>query len=548
VSSTVGSLAGNVLSIPANLAAEAGKGLLYGITQEVSKNLGGGLSTALERAASTSIGSTRLLGDKLGGQLGSMVVESFSDRLSLLTEVAEKAVEGISDQKLKKKLQETIADVKAAPQAIASQTQAAIGSEAIVQEGLYQRGQQREANKSRTPLVREQAVEEWRSAVVVSDKLAGARTERIKAQAVAATRQVASATKALSKIDSLTQDKFGLSASDFNLKAAPILQQRKRSQFDLALTQNQIGTTQASLQSDTEGLPKLEALQKRATKAGDTGLADQLANEVSNANLRVQENTKKLKALSAKQAVQNDKLAEYDASISETFGQSAEEVIRYSASLSKAQQKAIAGKQKLGGAKQQMQIANIAAQKKAQKFLQFKAVASPDQPQQYEEIARTLYGQEFDTEKLPQMVVADASLKQSGAVSQYDPLRNAIEVTTEMYEQVKAGTLTPEQITVLSEELAHARDFDFGSYQGIQAARQNRTVGETTAPTPEEFSEIAPNLGLYGEDRRALELSAKTEALRNTQAYLQRQKQGKGFSNASVFATGKDFFQNKEQS
>ncbi len=149
-------------------------------------------------------------------------------------------------------------------------------------------------------------------------------------------------------------------------------------------------------------------------------------------------------------------------------------------------------------------------------------------------------------DKMPALKVADTSLAKAGAISQYDPARNAIEVTRAMYAVIKKGALTPLQIKTLREELEHAVDADFGSYQGIQAFKNNTIVGTAVQPTVEEFAAIAPELGLYAPERRGLELNAKVKALRGTQQTLQEQNRQRVMEIAPTALSGKYLLQQKQ--
>jgi tape measure domain-containing protein len=177
-----------------------------------------------------------------------------------------------------------------------------------------------------------------------------------------------------------------------------------------------------------------------------------------------------------------------------------------------------------------------------------KQVAPKSQPKEFVELAKIALGDRFDADKLPELAIADESLKKANAVSQYDPLRNRIEVTAEFFQQLQESVLLSErQANILAEELQHAIDLDFGSARGIQASREGRVVGRPLIPTPDEFSQLAPNLGLYDPKRREIELSGKTGAIRSTEAYLSQRGTIAQQTNASAFAATKDIADSRSQ-
>lgn len=169
------------------------------------------------------------------------------------------------------------------------------------------------------------------------------------------------------------------------------------------------------------------------------------------------------------------------------------------------------------------------------------------QSQAFVDVAQATLG-DVDPEKLPRLVVNDALLKSQNAASLYQPALNAIVVTSQMLEAIQNNSLTEKQIRVLSEELAHAQDFDFGSAKGIDAARQNRVVsGRQVQATPEELARLAPEVGRYSAERRNVELNAKVQANRATDRVLQQRSSEEAFQQITDIAAQQDIAPVKQQ-
>lgn len=169
------------------------------------------------------------------------------------------------------------------------------------------------------------------------------------------------------------------------------------------------------------------------------------------------------------------------------------------------------------------------------------------QPKAFVDLVRQTVGRDLSPEQMPTLRVADGSLKKAGALSQYDAARNSIEVTRKTFEQIKKNALTPKQVEMLKEEIEHGVDVEFGSYKGIQAMKDNRITTKRVAPTSEEFAQIAPELGLYSPDRRALELNAKVKAKRGMSAYEQSQHEKNLLDVVPTLATNKPAIGNRQK-
>jgi hypothetical protein len=174
-----------------------------------------------------------------------------------------------------------------------------------------------------------------------------------------------------------------------------------------------------------------------------------------------------------------------------------------------------------------------------QAYARYQSVMPRQRPKSYEDLFSQATKGAVSQEKMPVLRVADTKLKKIGAKAQYDVARNAIEVTRETYDAIVSGTLTNAQRETLLEELNHAVDFDFGSFKGMQAAKSRRVVGKPVTPTAEEFAKLAPELGLYSPDRRALELNAKVKAMRDLDAVSQSSRQAKNLELVPEVAVNK---------
>lgn len=429
---------GNVLTAPLRLAggalSTALSGLTLGATQEVSRNLGKGLSTALEGALSKSVGSSELLGEKVGGAVGSAVVQEFQTQTQNLAQVLEKQIDKIQDTKLRTKLRDQLKSVVELPGQVGQAVTGTIGQEAVNREGLFQRGQQRQAQEAKTPVVREEAVAQFRESISTS-KSVEARATQSKAildQQIAIRQQeVAAVGQRYEQLaTAIQQAELGGAKTE-----------------DIAPLASELSATAQSFQALSESLSTLVQAQDVATRA-------------------VQE----------------------------------------------AKQKRVAARQQLD------------------------QVSPEQQPRAFTELAQSTLGESFDAEKLPKLVVDEARLKASGAGSLYVPAENAIITTNKIYEAVQKAALTPQQADTLGEEIAHAEDFDFGSFKGIQAAKENRPIGRRVTPTDEEAARFTPELGRYAPEKREAELNAKVKGARGAADYLQRQDRLQVVSDSSDIA------------
>jgi hypothetical protein len=349
----------NVITAPLKAAGGAasgalgaiGFGLVQSITNPIGANLGKGLSTALESSLNTSVGSSELFGEKIGGAIGSAVSSSFAAGVSDLTKNLEDQIEAIDDRKIKRKLKEILRDLKEFPQEVGAAIQETIGTENIANEGALLRGQTRRRQQQQKPIVNQQAVEDYRAALIA-----------------------------------------------------------------LAEAEQQTGE----------------------------------------------------------------------------------------------------------GAKEAIEAAKSAAEAARANLNQRTAI---NQPKAFVDIARQALGDQFNPDKLPQLVVEDARLTGKGANADYSAAKNAISVTSQLFEAIQNNALTSEQARTLREEIFHAQDFDFGSFKGVQALTQNQIARKPVIPTQEEIRALSPELAFYAPERRQIELNAKIQADRaGVEAAKQRQQ------------------------
>jgi tape measure domain-containing protein len=148
-------------------------------------------------------------------------------------------------------------------------------------------------------------------------------------------------------------------------------------------------------------------------------------------------------------------------------------------------------------------------------------------PREYIELAKIVMGKQFDEQKLPSIKLDSGELRDQ-AKAHYNPAANQIVIRQEMLEALKSGSaLSMDDSKALGEELAHAKDMDFGSVKGLKAFKERRVVGKAAQPTPEEYAAIAPDLDQYSPDMREIELSGKVQAVRAAEKYQQQRKGAK---------------------
>jgi tape measure domain-containing protein len=121
--------AGSAARGVAGIGGSVAQSLLLGVGQEVSKNFGRGVSDAIEKSVSKSLGSTELVGGKLGDALSGAIASRVS---------------------------------KALPKELQDVVKAALGEDEILRAGLFERSRQSSRAQSRQSPIYQQAVTERR--------------------------------------------------------------------------------------------------------------------------------------------------------------------------------------------------------------------------------------------------------------------------------------------------------------------------------------------------------------------------------------------------
>lgn len=130
----VGNAASMPLKLAGNAAGKLGESLLFGVSQEITKSFGKGISKSIETAIGRNLGSTELVGEKLGEVLSNAIAKQLGAKLpgTLQDEVAN-----------------ALKDI--------------LGAENIARESMFQAGTRRKDQTRKAPLAREQATEDRRS-------------------------------------------------------------------------------------------------------------------------------------------------------------------------------------------------------------------------------------------------------------------------------------------------------------------------------------------------------------------------------------------------
>lgn len=154
------------------------------------------------------------------------------------------------------------------------------------------------------------------------------------------------------------------------------------------------------------------------------------------------------------------------------------------------------------------------------------SVRPEQQPQFFKEAVRTVAGKEVPESMMPKLVVADRELRQKGARAIYGVESNSVKVTKELYDAINSGQLTLDQMEDLLHELQHATDFNFGTFKGVEARRENRILTKPVQPTTEELQQIAPLINQYSPEQRGFEINAEVAGKRNAAQMYTQQQQG----------------------
>jgi tape measure domain-containing protein len=141
-------------------------------------------------------------------------------------------------------------------------------------------------------------------------------------------------------------------------------------------------------------------------------------------------------------------------------------------------------------------------------------------PKAVQDIAAQLAGNagiEVNPENLPP-VVRGSNATLGRARASYIPELNSIALRDELFDAVQQGlTLTPAQKRDLTEEVAHSLQIDLGSFEGFRNFEQEKSTNKVYDPTPEDALRLTPELAGYAragksQDIIKIELEAKAAA------------------------------------
>ncbi|MGL5061090.1 MAG: tape measure protein [Microcoleus sp.] len=165
---------------------------------------------------------------------------------------------------------------------------------------------------------------------------------------------------------------------------------------------------------------------------------------------------------------------------------------------------------------------------------QYKAIPAKT-PKTVQDIASQLAGNagiQFDPENLPTVVKgSNATLGIAGA--NYVPQLNSIILRDELFEAVQQGLeLTPQQKRIIAEEVAHSLQIDLGSFKGVRNFEKEKSTNRVYSPTAEDVDRLTPELEEYAkigesQDIIRIELEAKAAAdnfVASTQSIEQQAK------------------------
>lgn len=123
--------------------------------------------------------------------------------------------------------------------------------------------------------------------------------------------------------------------------------------------------------------------------------------------------------------------------------------------------------------------------------------------------------------KVPTLVRQKMQPNADGQIpnANYTPFNNKLALNEGLYDRVASGKrLTEKEARILSEEIEHAVDFDFGSLKGVEANRDSRLLKrkvKTTRKDDSYLKQIEKDLLKYAPEVRGIERNAKVKAFRN---------------------------------
>ena len=173
--------------------------------------------------------------------------------------------------------------------------------------------------------------------------------------------------------------------------------------------------------------------------------------------------------------------------------------------------------QQLSEQQTKLQEKLAAAQKKsAAKKATFKSLEPPSPPQALVQVIDALTGGKgISEEEMPEIVADDEKLAGANARAAYTAQGNIIYATSELAAKLdQIRNMTEQEIYDLTHEVEHGIDAAFGSFEGIQAMKQGRVLGEKLTPDESEAAYIGKFTSLYKPEHQAQEQNAELAAMR----------------------------------
>jgi hypothetical protein len=473
------------------LGSQIGGGLLFGLTQTISAKLGGGISTSIERQLSPLIGSTELLGEKAADALGNALnsgIVSVVDSVSPLTKIIQRQIDDIDDKKLRAKLQAIFDNALQIPQQAGELfTQSLGGAETVRTRALAVRGEAQQQARPRLEGAREQAAVEFRSSLERLSEIRDARPATTEADLEGAREIVARRNERVKQLNDslllLEGEGNDLAAiekavAEQNAVVAEI-EQRLASQDPSTLTNEEF--------ADFDRLSKF-VVDQRETLRDISNAVEASANQDDFVEI--------ISALTDQSSAEANRISEF--------------VKEQTQSLEKFQAD-------LGAA----EVSAANAKAVLESFFRVREKT-------FVEIAQSVLGDDIDLDALPDLKVDDALLKSRGANALFNPARNAITVSTELFEAVQNNSLTPAQAKTIAEELGHYQDLQGGNFAGLESAFTKQLTSSSGAAidlTIDEFAILIDELARYEDGVRDIEESGKRRAQQAVNKFVQKSEQ-----------------------
>lgn len=123
----------------------------------------------------------------------------------------------------------------------------------------------------------------------------------------------------------------------------------------------------------------------------------------------------------------------------------------------------------------------------------------------------------IDPENIPQIQLATNATLSAGSRADYVPEANLIRVRQELFDQLQAAQSTNDLTDeadrrTIREEIAHSAQFAFGSAEGTRAFADRRAINQVSDPTAEEIQRLGPELQNYVRSGRARDAQVELEA------------------------------------